>query len=277
MWQHTLFLLATTISTISITFAFEYDFAALALNISQAAYCMPETAIDSKSWNCATCSPNVMFETSYAGHGELVLFGYIPERDSLFLAYRGSTNIQNWIDNVQVRQESPYQDTEIGVEHGMYSLYASLRDNITVMLNHMVTKYNTKRLVVTGHSLGGALGTLTVFDMMYTNSPFMVTDLITFGAPRVGNERFTQYFERFELHVSRVTHYYDMVPHVPETFLGYKHIRDEVWFNEPSTSYIECSDGEDLNCSDSCSPIHCTSTSDHMTYMKIPMGTEGLC
>lgn len=274
MWLNTLFLLATTI-TVSI--AFEPDFAALALNISQAAYCLPETAIDSKSWTCATCSPNVTFETSYAAHGELVLFGYIPERNSLFVGYRGSTNIQNWIDNVQVRQDNPYPDKDVGVEHGMHSLYKSLQVNVRAILNNMVTKYDTHRLVVTGHSLAGALGTLTVFDMMYNKAPFIITDLITFGSPRVGNERFTQYFETFNVRISRVTHYYDMVPHVPETFLGYKHVRDEVWFNEPSTSYIECSDGEDINCSDSCSPIHCTSTDDHMIYMGIPMGTDGLC
>ena len=277
MWLHTLFLLATTISTISVTFAFDTDIASLALNISQAAYCLPETKLDSKAWTCATCSSSVTLETTYAAHGELVLFGYIHDYNSLFVGYRGSTNIQNWIDNVQVRHEFPYEDTEVSVEHGMYSLYASLRTDVIDILNNMVSKYNTRKLLVTGHSLAGALGTLTVFDFMYYESDFIVTDLITFGAPRVGNEQFAKYFEMFDIRISRVTHYYDMVPHVPETFLGYKHIRNEVWFNEPSTSYIECSDGEDLNCSDSCSPLHCTSTDDHMIYMGIPMGTEGLC
>lgn len=277
MWLNTLFLLATTISAITVSFAFEPDFAALALNISQAAYCLPETAIDSKSWTCATCSANVTFETSYAAHGELVLFGYIPDRDSLFVGYRGSTNIQNWIDNVQVRQDSPYPDKDVGVEHGMYSLYASLRNDVLSTLDKLSSKYGTKHLLVTGHSLGGALATLTVFDMMYTSAPFLIDGLVTFGAPRVGNVRFTQYFDDFDVRVTRVTHYYDMVPHVPETFLGYQHVRGEVWFNEPSTSYTECSGNEDPVCSDSCSPVHCTSTSDHLMYLGMPMGSGGLC
>ena len=277
MWLPALFLLSTTLAAFTVTLAFDPVTAGIALNISQAAYCLPDTAMGSDAWDCATCSSDVTFETSHAAHGELVLFGYIAERGSLFVAYRGSSNIQNWIDNVQIRQESPYQDASVGVEHGMYSLYASLRVDVRSILNNMVAKYGTHRLLITGHSLGGALATLTTFDLLYAKAPFLVSDLITFGSPRVGNERFAQYFEDFDVRITRVTHYYDMVPHVPETFLGYEHVRGEVWFNEPSSAYTECTGNEDPDCSNSCSPVHCTSTSDHLVYMGMPMGSGGLC
>ena len=277
MWLHSLFLLATTLSVFTATTAFDHVTTSIALNISQATYCLSDTSMESDAWDCATCSSDVTFETTHAAHGELVLFGYIAERGSLFVAYRGSSNIQNWIDNVQIRQESPYSDVSVGVEHGMYSLYASLRNDVLSTLDILSSKYGTKHLLVTGHSLGGALATLTVFDIMYASAPFIIDDLVTFGSPRVGNDRFSQYFDKFDVRIARVTHYYDMVPHVPETFLGYQHIRGEVWFNEPSTSYVECHGTEDPTCSDSCSPLHCTSTSDHVMYMGLPMGSGGLC
>ena len=87
-------------------------------------------------------------------------------------------------------------------------------------------------------------------------------------------------FETYNINSIRVTHYYDMVPHVPEEFLGYRHISQEVWYNEPNTEYTLCDDengSEDDNCSNSCSPTKCTSTSDHLDYLQIKMGEGGYC
>jgi predicted lipase len=276
MWLHTLFLLATTLSAFTVTTAFDAPLVNLALNISQAAYCLPDTEGPS-AWDCATCTPEVTHATTLVTRGELAVFGYIAARDMLFVGYRGSTNIQNWIDNLHVRQESPYRDADVGVEHGMYSVYASMRTDVLSTLNNMVSKYGTRRLLITGHSLGGALATLTAFDLLYSKAPFVVDDLITFGSPRVGNEQFAQYFEQFDVRITRATHYRDIVPHVPETFLGYEHVRGEVWFNEPSTAFMECKGDEDPNCSNSCAPLHCTSVSDHLLYLDVAMGSDGDC
>jgi len=276
MWIHTLFLLATALSAFTATIAFDAPLANLALNISQATYCLPDT-VGSSAWDCATCSPEVTYATTLVTRGELAVIGYIAERDTLFVGYRGSTNIQNWIDNLHVRQESPYRDKDVGVERGMYSVYASLRTDVLFTLNNMVSKYGTRRLLITGHSLGGAIATLTAFDLLYSKAPFLVSDLITFGSPRVGNDRFAQYFDEFDVRITRVTHYYDMVPHVPEMFLGYEHVRGEVWFNEPSSAFMECTGGEDPDCSNYCSPVHCTSISDHLLYLNVAMGSDGVC
>jgi len=72
----------------------------------------------------------------------------------------------------------------------------------------------------------------------------------------------------------RVTHYYDIVPHVPEEFMGYSHISNEIWYNEENSEYTICNDkmDEDDNCSNSCSPTKCTSTSDHLYYLNVTMG-----
>jgi len=71
----------------------------------------------------------------------------------------------------------------------------------------------------------------------------------------------------------RVTHYHDMVPHVPEELLGYHHVSTEVWYNEPSTTYKVCDgSGEDDSCSNSCAPVSCTSIDDHLDYLNTPLG-----
>jgi len=98
--------------------------------------------------------------------------------------------------------------------------------------------------------------------------------------PRVGNEEFAKRFESYPIYSKRVTHYYDIVPHVPEEFMGYRHISQEVWYNEANTKYTLCDDAngaEDDQCSDSCAPTKCTSISDHLEYLQIKMGEGVFC
>ena len=247
-----------------------------ALNISQATYCMTQTSM----WDCITCDTSNSYDNILIQNGEQVIFGYNEIYNSIFISFRGSENIQNWIANIQVSQITPYSDKSIAVATGFYKLFESLQTNIYKIVDELIEKYNTNQLLITGHSLGAALSTLNAFDILYYQKDYKIYALITFGSPRVGNKEFAKRFESYNIYSKRVTHYYDIVPHVPEEFLGYRHISQEVWYNEPNTEYTLCNGGngsEDDKCSNSCSPTKCTSTSDHLDYLQIKMGEEGYC
>lgn len=55
----------------------------------------------------------------------------------------------------------------------------------------MIKEYPNAKLVLTGHSLGGAVATLAAIDFAHKN--IHVDRTIVFGAPRVGNARFAEY------------------------------------------------------------------------------------
>jgi len=246
-----------------------------AVNISQAAYCMTEL----DSWTCYTCSNNFIYETKLEKYNELVIFGYDTIYNSIFIGFRGSSNIQNWISDIKIILIHPYADNSIAVDKGFYDLYDILKPDVMSIISDMTRKYGTKKLFITGHSLGGALATISAFDIMYNVFPYDVSYIITFGSPRVGNVYFSDYFNAYSIYSKRITHYYDIVPHVPEEFLGYKHISNEIWYNEDNTKYTICNDldNEDPTCSNSCAPTKCTSTSDHLNYLNISMGNDGFC
>ena len=278
-----IFALLTTISIGNIlgyttANSFEQNIAKSALHLSQAAYCMTHNS----NWDCITCDSSNKLDFVLEEHNELVIQGYNSDTDSLFVSFRGSVNIPNWIDNIQISKMTPYDDKQIQVEKGFYKAYNYLKPDIINNLQILTTKYNTNRIFITGHSLGASMATLLAYDILTIYTGFHLSYLVTFGSPRVGNINFVSSFTKYNNGVSyRITHYYDIVPHVPEELFGYLHVSNEIWFNEDNTHYDECYDsgsgGEDPLCSNSCSPIHCTSVSDHLHYMNITMGSDGTC
>jgi len=261
--------------TFSTGLAYDEDMSSHCVELAQATY-SGISALD--SWTCETCDQRVELDYIVEESGVRALQGYDSYSGTLFIAFRGSVNIQNWIDNIQISKISPYNDTSIGVSKGFYKAYNSIKPELFDNLPSLVEKYNTKRLLITGHSLGAALATLMSYDIITIFPTYELSYVVTFGSPRVGNAAFSTSFNSYSESVThyRITHYYDMVPHVPEEFLGYLHISNEIWYNEDNSDFYICNDassGEDDTCSNSCSPTHCTSTSDHLNYLNVTMGS----
>jgi len=254
------------------TMCYSYDekIAIHAVHLAEASYCV--SSVD--NWNCDTCESSIILTNIVEEGGLRVLQGYDKETDSIFVSFRGSSNINNWINNIQIRKIAPYNDTNIEVSNGFYKEYNNVKPDIINNFNILTDKYNTNKIFITGHSSGGAMSTLMAFDIITIYTNYQISYLITFGSPRVGNIEFVDYMNSHNDNSYRVTHYYDMVPHLPEEFFGYAHISNEIWYNEENSIYKICNDKyeEDESCSNSCAPLHCTSTADHLYYLNVTMG-----
>ena len=69
-------------------------------------------------------------------------------------------------------------------------------------------------VAVTGHSLGAALAVLSAAHLQ-SQEGINVDYLYTFGLPRVGDSAFSSWFNSIIPQAIHVTHYHDIVPHVP--------------------------------------------------------------
>ena len=246
------------------------------INLSQSTYCVSYP----NDWNCVTCEKSIKPEYVVENNGARAIQGFDSDTNSLFVAFRGSSNIQNWIDNIQIRKISPYNDSSIEVEKGFYKAYNYLKPEIINNLGSLSKKYGTNEISITGHSLGAAEATLFTYDILNDFQNYNVINFYNFGSPRVGNLEFVKSFSSFSLNSFRITHYYDIVPHVPEELLDYRHISNEIWYNEENSEYKICDDlnnKEDDTCSNSCSPTHCTSFDDHVYYLNVSMGNDPTC
>ncbi len=245
------------------------DLLSTSIKLSQASYCP----------NPLEKSCDNILEFDINKNNMRALVGYNKEYNSTFVAYRGSENIKNWINNIKVKFTYPYPSSpNTGVELGFYQSYQDIYQDVISAIINTTYKYKTNQLILTGHSLGG-ISTLLAFDLKNNYPRYKITALITFGSPRMGNSEFVKEFNTFKINSKRITHYYDVVPHLPQQSFGYQHIPNEIWYNEPSSNYVICNDTfqEDNNCSNSCSPIHCTSIDDHMKYLNVSMGESGDC
>ena len=98
-----------------------------------------------------------------------------------------------------------------------WDLNKKIKDDLQYYLkihkNPAITQY-----IFTGHSLGGAIASVSLFDNMQENllprtsiSPV----LITYGSPRIGNYAFANELMKLIPIVFRIVNKYDLVPNVP--------------------------------------------------------------
>lgn len=133
---------------------------------------------------CCICADKCLeaysAEPSYEdGATQLVVSNY---EDRLIFAFRGSDELEDWCcTNACITRESSEAifDGRYAVHSGFLDAYLSVSDYV---LDKIVTTASM-RVVVTGHSLGGALATLCCAHLV-TNGMTDVS-LVCFGTPRL--------------------------------------------------------------------------------------------
>ena len=77
---------------------------------------------------------------------------------------------------------------------GILRQFRSVEDKITKYIDDEIAENKEiKNIVYTGHSLGGGLATIALMNYSH-KYPELKHLCVTFGAPRVGNDKFRQMF-----------------------------------------------------------------------------------
>ena len=197
----------------------------------------------------------------------------------IIVGFRGSSNLMNWLYDFNFIQVSPYRNigSNIKVEKGFFELYSKSKKDIISNIDKISQKYGNNKIIITGHSLGGAESTLLTFDLAFTKK-FHISH-VTFGSPRVGNKDFVEKYNSMENNFIewRIVHYNDIVPHVPfQKIMDFEHISHEIWYNNPQSKYIICNETNSLEPSKKCSnSLIWLNAFAHLNYLNISMGEIG--
>lgn len=174
-----------------------------------------------------------IIETIESGGTSFGYFLYSATLKMSLITFTGSYGVSDWLFDSNITQVSPSGiPGATGMVHsGFYSIYKSIQ----ISIHSKLKKYESKTdvLVITGHSLGGALATLCAYGYAHKN-PFVYT----FGSPRVGNPDFSNAFNSLYgiiqgdsseiANVWRVANDEDLVTELPPSILTpsilYQHV-----------------------------------------------------
>ena len=99
-----------------------------------------------------------------------------------------------------------------------------------------------------------------------------VDQMINFGAPRIGDDKYSAFSDTKFPNSYRMVHHQDIVPHNPgESWpLNFYHSSTEIYYDTVG-NYRTCGKGEDKTCADQWQPW-AFSLPDHLNYMGKCMG-----
>ncbi len=138
------------------------------------------------------------------------------------LVFRGTQGLKDWNTNSRFLKTNWAGSGR--VHRGFYRALQPICDEILVKLNAI-----NSPLFYTGHSLGAALATM----MAALHPP---RALYTYGSPRVGDSTFAASLDNVPTY--RIVNNRDIVPTIPQPFLGYHHIGEQHCFGRDGTDFI---------------------------------------
>ena len=196
------------------------------------------------------------------------MIGYRDIDKTIYIVFRGSEDIQNWIKNIRITFSDYPHCVNCKVHKGWYADVMNVIDQIKADVATLVMKFPDYKVLVTGHSLGASLAALVFVELQ---SVYTSLELYNFGYPRVGNTEFSTWFAEQNYNFYRITHHKDMVVHIP-MHERYTHVDGE-WYHESdvdASDLRECTDGpEDPSCS---YQWHITDPDDHLQYLGSHVG-----
>lgn len=196
--------------------------------------------------------------------------GYLPSDKSIYVVYRGSESIKNWISDLDAFK-TPYTSfPECGcqVHKGFYAAEQRVIAGVLSEVKALMTAHPGFAVKVTGHSLGAALAQLTSMDIVKAGIP---TSVYNYGQPRTGDQKYAS-FATARVPTWRVVHNRDEVPHLPFTA--------QMEFYHVCTEEFEDVNGKLKTCNNSCEDPSCmnqfsfpsqTNGDDHLIYLGLHM------
>jgi hypothetical protein len=174
-----------------------------------------------------------------------------------FLVFRGTKTGEDLLvdaDHSQVNYILRFGKPFGYVDKGFFDLFKTMELSLDGVLKTLFMKVPNHRLVITGHSLGSALATLTVpLAVRIAGGLGGKVQHYNQASPRVGDPAFAAFFNSLDAPTYRLVNIEDVVPTLPDpesktegTVYYYQHVGSQASF---SAQYLSVPKNHDPCCS----------------------------
>ncbi|KAJ7080185.1 alpha/beta-hydrolase [Mycena belliarum] len=222
---------------------------------ARAAYC-PSASIT--AWTCGTaCQSLSGVKFLQAGGDEGLTPFYFIAHDtvdqSLVVAHEGTdpknilsilNDAEFGLEDIDTTRIPQAAGKGVQVHSGFQATFQRTADGLLAGVKTNLASTGVKKVVVTGHSLGAALATMTGAMIKGAVGPSVDVVVTTFGLPRGGNKAWADFLDS-NVGVTFVTNQNDPVPTVPPLTLGFTHSSGEIHIVDGSQSNLVACPGQD--------------------------------
>lgn len=121
---------------------------------------------------------------------------YRPGKKQLIIAISGTATISQALRDLEfLKRRHPSGRGK--VHAGFWNLYQGIKPDVTSAIRKGLTEHQVNEIVVTGHSMGGAMANLLAFDLLVDTEllpPALALQITVFGAPRCGDAKLAKYW-----------------------------------------------------------------------------------
>lgn len=140
----------------------------------------------------------------------------LKKDDTVFVVFKGTEKTWDWIVNLYLKFTN---DMKVGSYHSGFMLASRLSfDEVGTHFISVLKAYPNSKVVLTGHSLGGAMATMYAYILKKDHPSIEIESVVTFGQPRCGNFKFTDYLNSLKLDYKRFVNKGDYIADVPIPF-----------------------------------------------------------
>jgi triacylglycerol lipase len=175
----------------------------------------------------------------------------VADAEKIILTFRGTDTLKDWLGNFDIDLVGGPLGGKVheGFSRSLSLIWKDIQMTLDVLQPRLVaTKADliqgTQRqskvpsVWITGHSLGGALATLTAARLREKDQS--VHGLYTFGSPRVGDRDFQEEFNNdFRSKAFRFVNRNDAVTRIPMRSMFYSHVGQLFYIDEDDTIHTD--------------------------------------
>ena len=169
-------------------------------------------------------------------------------KNLIVIVFRGSQEPQDWMTNFSFNDEDFQKKGKVhsGFNQALKLFFKTIKQkdltakNLpkTVLEDYNDINKNTN-IILAGHSLGGALATLTACHLYEMGISKENMEVYTFGAPPIGTEEFCNNYKD-KLNIYRLVNEYDVVPKL-DKLTNFFHLGDEITLPSNEGEVHSCS------------------------------------